>query len=82
MAYLSVTEGIVEWRMGIKALGFANCSVVTDPELIVWLDSIFWWYVATQEQQRTIGRPSDMRRMVEERVRFTDKKQGTWKRGR
>lgn len=80
VAYLSVTEGIVEWRFGIKAMGFAQCSVVTDPELIAWLDSLFWWYVATQEQQKVIGRPSDMRRLVENRIRTLKKKQGTWKR--
>jgi len=69
VAYLSAVHGIVEWRFGIKTLGYANCSVVTEPEQIIWLDSLFWQYLATGEQKKTIGRPSAIRRAVEDRIR-------------
>ncbi len=69
VAYLSAVHGIVEWRFGIKTLGYANCSVVTEPEQIIWLDSLFWQYLATEEQKKTTGRPSAIRRAVEDRIR-------------
>ena len=69
VAYLSATHGIVEWRFGIKTLGYANCSVVTDPNQIIWLDTLFWHYLATEEPKKTIGRPSAIRRAVEDRIR-------------
>ncbi|WP_262248398.1 hypothetical protein [Parapedobacter soli] len=69
VAYLSAVHGIVEWRFGIKTLGYANCSVVTDPEQIIWLDSLFWQYIITEEQGKTIGRPSTIRRVVEHHIR-------------
>lgn len=69
VAYLSAVHGIVEWRFGIKTLGYANCSVVTDPKQIIWLDTLFWHYLATEEQKKTIGRPSAIRRAVEDRIR-------------
>ena len=69
VAYLSAVHGIVEWRFGIKTLGYANCSVVTEPEEIIWLDSLFWQYIITEEQGKTIGRPSTIRRAVEHHIR-------------
>lgn len=69
VAYLSAVHGIVEWRFGIKTLGYANCSVVTEPEQIIWLDSLFWQYIITEEHGKTIGRPSAIRRAVQKRVR-------------
>ncbi|WP_257667039.1 hypothetical protein [Parapedobacter tibetensis] len=79
VAYLSVTDGCVEWRFGIKAAGFNQCPVVTDPRLIEWLDSLFWWYTAPEAQQNS-GRLADMQRLVAERMRTIKKKQGLWKR--
>ncbi len=76
VAYLSVTDNRVEWRFGIKAVGFHHCPVVTDPETLVWLDSLFWWYTATETQRKKIGRPTDTQRLVADRVRMIKMKQG------
>lgn len=80
VAYLSVTGGCVEWYFGIKATGFAQCPVATDPELIEWLDSLFWFYIATESQKQHIGRLADIQRLVAERMNTIKKKQGIWKR--
>ncbi|MGV3762709.1 hypothetical protein [Parapedobacter sp.] len=69
VAYLSAVHGIVEWRFGIKTLVYANCSLVTDAEQIIWLDTIFWQYILTEDQGKTIGRPSTIRRAVEKHMR-------------
>jgi len=80
VAYLSVTEGIVEWRFGVKAMGFERCPATTDPRLVEWLDSLFWFYTATTEQRQSLGRLTDIRRLVAERTLTIKKKQGIWKR--
>jgi len=80
IAYLSVTNGCLEWRFGIKAVGFAQCPVVTDPELMEWLDSLFWFYTVTAEQHHHLSRVVDTQRLVAERMRTIKKKQGLWKR--
>jgi len=80
VAYLSETAGIVEWRFGIKSMGYRQCSVVTDPDSIAWLDSLFWFYTATDSQRTKNGRLGDMRQVVAERIRTIQKKQGLWKR--
>lgn len=80
IAYLSVTNGCLEWRFGIKAVGFAQCPVVTDPELMEWLDSLFWFYTVTAEQHHHLSRVVDVQRLVAERMRTIKKKQGLWKR--
>ncbi|HWK59209.1 MAG TPA: hypothetical protein VNQ80_17835 [Parapedobacter sp.] len=80
VAYLSVISGHVEWRFGIKAVGFAQCPVVTDPELMEWLDSLFWFYTVTAEQHHHLSRVVDVQRLVAERMRTIKKKQGLWKR--
>lgn len=82
VAYLSVVDGWVEWRFGTKATGYSKCPVATDPGLIAWLDSLFWWYTATETQQiRTRGRQG-LQLLVADRIRTIRKKQGTWKRNR
>lgn len=82
VAYLSVVDGYAEWRFGTKDMGYAKCPVATDPELIAWLDSLFWWYTATEAQKKKTGRPVDMKHLVADRIRTIKKKQGTWKRNR
>src|SRR5690606_17807647 len=80
VAYLSVVSGRVEWRFGIKAVGFAECPVVTDPELMEWLDSLFWFYTVTADQHKHLTQLVDVQRLVAERMRTIKKKQGLWKR--
>lgn len=80
VAYLSVISGYVEWRFGVKTGGFAQCPVVTDPELIEWLDSLFWFYTATESQTQQIGRLTNVQRLVSERMYTIKRKQGLWKR--
>ncbi|GGC21184.1 hypothetical protein GCM10011386_11420 [Parapedobacter defluvii] len=80
VAYLSVTGGCVEWRFGIKAVGFEQCPVVADPKLMEWLDSLFWFYTATESQKQQISRLTDIQRLVSERMYTIKKKQGLWKR--
>lgn len=82
VAYLSVAGGRAEWRFGTKAMGYAHSPAVTDPDTMAWLDSLFWWYTATETQQRKRGRPTDLQYVVAERIRNMKKKQGTWKRNR
>ncbi|MFC7523144.1 hypothetical protein ACFQRK_04280 [Parapedobacter sp. GCM10030251] len=80
VAYLSETAGIVEWRFGIKSMGYRQCSVVTDPDSIAWLDSLFWFYTATESQKQQISRLTNIERLVAERMHTIKKKQGIWKR--
>ena len=80
VAYLSAASGYVEWRFGIKAMGFAHCPVATDPGLIDWLDSLFWFYTATESQTQQISRLAAIQRLVSERMHTIKKKQGLWKR--
>jgi len=80
VAYLSVSNGRVVWRFGIKAVGFVQCPVAADPELIDWLDSLFWFYTVTAEQRQHLSRVVDMQRLVAERMRTIKKKQWLWKR--
>lgn len=80
VAYLSNTGGTVTWRFGAKAAGFDQCPVATDPELIDWLDSLFWWYTATESQKQQICRVTDIRQLVADRMHVLRKKQGLWKR--
>lgn len=80
VAYLSVTDGCVEWRFGIKAMGFAHRPEVADPELMEWLDSLFWFYTATESQKQQISRLTNIQRLVSERMYTIKKKQGLWKR--
>ena len=79
VAYLSETAGMVEWRFGIKSMGFSLCSVVTDPDSIAWLDSLFWWYTATELQKKQISRRTSIQQLVAERMQTLRKKQRTWK---
>jgi|SRR5690606_3206140 len=74
VAYLSETAGIVEWRFGIKSMGYPHCSVVTDPELIDWLDSLFWFYTVTAEQHQHISSLVNVQRLVVERMQTIKKK--------
>lgn len=80
VAYLSETAGIVEWRFGIKSMGYRQCSVVTDPDSIAWLDSLFWFYIATELQKQQISRLTNIEQLVAERMHTIKKKQGIWKR--
>lgn len=80
VAYLSATDGCVEWRFGIKAAGFNHSPVVTDPELMEWLDSLFWFYIATESQKQQISRLTNIEQLVAERMHTIKKKQGIWKR--
>jgi len=80
VAYLSVVDGQTQWRFGPKAAGFDHCPAVTDRETIVWLDSLFWWYAATESQPKKSGRPSDLQLLVADRIRNMRSKQAVWKR--
>jgi|GEM_PF-1349965 len=80
VAYLSVTDGCVQWRFGVKAGGFTRCPVVTDPELMEWLDGLFWFYTATESQKQQISKLTNIERLVSERMQMIKKKQGIWKR--
>src|SRR5690606_28416854 len=74
VAYLSETAGIVEWRFGIKSMGYRQCSVVTDPDSIAWLDSLFWFYTATELQKQQISRLTNIEQLVAERMHTIKKK--------
>lgn len=80
VAYLSASAGSVEWRFGEKSGGFAQCPVASDPELIDWLDSLFWFYTITAEQHQHISSLVNVHRLVAERMQTIKKKQGLWKR--
>ena len=80
VAYLSAVSGRVEWRFGEKAGGFAQCPVVTDPELMEWLDSLFWFYTVTTEEHHHLSRLVNVQQLVAERMQTIKKKQGLWKR--
>lgn len=82
VAYLSVVDGRAQWRLGTKDMGYGHSPVVDDPDVTVWLDSLFWWYTATETQKRSTGRPTNIQSLVAERIRNMKKKQGTWKRNR
>ncbi|RQP18361.1 MAG: hypothetical protein EAS52_05725 [Parapedobacter sp.] len=79
VAYLSATDGCAEWRFGVKAGGFAQCPVVSDPELMEWLDGLFWFYTVTAEQHQHISRVINVQQLVAERMLTIKKKQGIWK---
>lgn len=80
VVYLSAADAYVEWRFGIKAVGYERCPVTTDPKLIEWLDSLFWFYIATESQTQQISRLTNIQRLVSERMYTIKKKQRLWKR--
>src|SRR5690606_12160216 len=54
-AYLSVVNGVAEWRYAEMGCGYSRCPVVFDPQAILQLDDLFLRYYRQNRLPDALG---------------------------